>query len=228
MSLCLVKKEKTAYLQLKIGKKAFMIKSVRLKLEEKTERVLEHVGQDWGMTNCRILNPAISRRRRKLEKPPLSDILAGAVSDEILHDKRTTNFLKGEGNVPYWSPFKPMATKVGSLRIPVDFIAVHHFGRGLAEDNGPVRAHISVGHYLLFWDIQIFDGKRFGYDRTNNSIRDERVIEVINRILARKNLRSYVRQLSASGRKEPRVGYHRESTPGYESGKKVSSALRIY
>ncbi|MDD5290418.1 MAG: hypothetical protein PHT40_04495 [Patescibacteria group bacterium] len=231
ISLYLMREQKVASLHLKVGKRAFTIHCIHLGFEESikkngVERVPEHVSQNWSAAHCGLQDVPIVHQGKRRANILLSHVLAKAVHAGLLSNDGLKSFLKGEGDTPYWPFLGLMADKPGSLRIPVEFISLHCFECG--KPNGPVRANILVGHHLNFRNIQIFDGKKIGYDYADNTFQDERIIGIINKILARKSARKFIRQLSALGYNDHSHAKFTESISGYDPDKEIPPTIRFY
>jgi len=226
VGLYLRRKEKAASLHLRVGSRAFAINSIRLEFREGKGEEPAWVSQNWGIANCGLLDvPAVHQGKRRADIL-LCDVLVKAVHAGLLGNDELKSFLKGEGDTPYWPFLELMADKPGSLRIPVEFISLRCFECGRL--NGPVRANIWVGHHLNFRNIQIFDGKKIGYDYADNTFQDERIVGVINKILARKSARKFIRRLSASGCNDYSHAKFTEAIPGYDPNRRIPPTVRFY
>lgn len=140
-----------------------------------------------AMSNTRFIDRPILHRDKKRSKYLLDEYLAIGMNEfindthyEVLKkflDKETDHFDDSE-------IFKPEIWKGKSLRIPVDFISVY----GVSGGDSITRAHIRIGHHIVMWGIQVYP--TFKPDKV---IFDERIIEEINKILARKKVQSTLR-----------------------------------
>ncbi len=140
-----------------------------------------------AMSNMRLIDRPILHRDKRRPKYSLDEYLAIGMNEfingthyEVLKrflDRETSHFDDSE-------MFKPEIWKGKSLRIPVDFISVY----GVSGSDGSARAHIRIGHHIVLWRMPVYP--TFKPDKV---IFDERVIEEIKKILARKKAQSTLR-----------------------------------
>jgi hypothetical protein len=170
-------KEKHISVSVRIGD-AFNINGVRIENGIKSNSFL----QNWSGCDVRFLDiPGLHHGKHK-KYPLLHDIFA----------KETYLFFNGKGGESLrelmetekrmpntsilWSVCQTEDGK--SLRIPVEFIKLRNFNC-LARDC--MVADIFIGSHLVFWQVQIFDGKKIGI--SNDRIIDREISGIINKML---------------------------------------------
>jgi hypothetical protein len=183
-------KEKIAWMSVKT--KAFDVTSVYFQKDE------FGLSQNW-QGSPRFLDAPISHMHKRQAKQLLSYILAKALHDVYLEGKKVqlTEFLEGTGPVPETPFFKPESWGKKSLRIPVDFIKLTSFECHCK--GGPVITHVRLGNHLIFWSVQIYDGKD-SFTCGESNIHDKRILNAVNTLLCGEEIREYLRGVSQSGR----------------------------
>lgn len=183
-------KEKIAWMSVKIGS-VFDVNSAYFQSNE-------GLTQNWP-GSPRFLDVPICHIGKRKAKYLLEDILHRAIYEGYLRgeEQKLKAFLEGTRKEEPETPFfKPPDWNNKSLRIPVDFIKLHTFH--CSQPNGPVLAHVKTGTHLVFWDVQVYDGKDAFVCR-DRSIHDKKVLKVINGLLADGEVRKYLKWVSESG-----------------------------
>jgi len=195
-----------------------------------------HLIQTWQYAKARCLDTPIHHRlngsKRFNEARILDNILDQGVCEFLLRENRKESFEfieTGKGafaNIDRPVFFRPSDWPIGlKLRIPVDFIRVYNLAARC--ENGPVRASVRIGHFLVFWNIEIYnpqDGVFFPTD----SIHYSKLVDVINNLLtANEKIADLARYLSNAGQTDYNQTEFVDSVPGCDvSGKPPT--LRFY
>lgn len=145
------------------------------------------ISHNDAMTNVRLTDTPIVHRHKRRPKRLLDEHLGFEINEFLnrTHHEDVERFLKEETSFLADSePFKPKAWKNKSLRIPVDYIAI----TGISGRDGNAQAHIRLGYHIILWKIPVYptfepDGVIF----------DERIIQEVEKILARKKAKDAIR-----------------------------------
>jgi hypothetical protein len=143
-----------------------------------------HISHNDAMADMRLIDVPIHHHGKRQPKNLLYEHLAIGMNEFIngTHYEEVKKFLNKEtDHLSDSHPFKPEAWDGKSLRIPVDFISVY----GISGGNGIARAHVRIGHHIVLWNMQVYP--TFKPDQV---IFDERIIEEVKKILARKRATS--------------------------------------
>lgn len=185
--------EKYAWGNLEIGTLGFTLHSLLITLREKGD-----LSQNYATCNMRFLDVPLKHRLRNGGKPPrrriLEDVVALAVADEYLRRRKKELLpLFNNSGASFTFPWFTPPEWQGNLRIPVEFIRLFNFE---CRENGPISAHIQIGHHLVFWHVCIYDRqRRHPFKLENKNIRNPEILLAINRLLAKKKVRSYLERL---------------------------------
>jgi hypothetical protein len=179
-------KEKHIWVSAKIGN-AFNINGIRIGNGMKPDSFV----QNWSGCDARLLDVPGWHHGKYKKNPLLHDILT----------KEVYLFFNGPGSkdlrelmesgkpMPETSLLWEVCQKDDgkSLRIPIEFVRLRHI-RFVGQDC--VTTDIQIGSHLIFWSVEIFDGKVFGI--TNDRIINPELNEIINKMLEREDVQKTV------------------------------------
>jgi hypothetical protein len=211
----------TAWCVVKAGLEAFSFNNILIGLNLNGD-----IDQFWGLSWTRVyFFPALEGKDDL--SAALRTQLEQAVADAYLYTRKDelSAYLKGLQEAPVFEFYYPPDWQGKRLRIPVAFVRLTGFscpGKG-----GPLLANIKVGHYLIFLKAKIFDAstRTFGYQ--DSSIQDQRVISVINGILADNVLQKRLLELSELGIGEYRHHEYIRQAPDYNPEQDLPPLLKL-
>lgn len=182
--------------------------------------------QSWGWARARLLDVPLYHDRRK-KNPLLGQVLAEAVYLIMQRNGEDIRaFLENKEEELELPRLKPESWRGLSLRIPVDFIKLSWFTSGpLTVLNPKVLAHVQIGHHLIFWSVEVFDGNKFCLKE--GSIKDERLLEIIQGMLLNREFQRVVSAVPKTGAFNPKDEFI-EAVPDCNINSVFPPSIRFY
>jgi hypothetical protein len=170
------------------------VTGVRVTRDGKDNRERTKFTLNWATANARFVDANFLHEHTTKKKDLLRKVLEDALIDE--YKEEFAEVLDNDLREMEPRYVLPIIWKKKMLRIPVEFMGLRNFS---AFKKGNVFADLRIGHHLIVWRVQVFDGTNFVLDPEMNIIRCTELRALSKKLFRKRGLQEMVLRVFKTG-----------------------------